>query len=214
MTGFESSACDLQSMGSAEPDRQGANSELRAEITHAIAPSASETAPTSICAVAMSAALLDQMVAAPRPTRSDKQTVPKQRKPGKLVLAAQAPPYNHSHGGNAGKGSDSQQPVSHVQADLERGNRICGRYLDPSPIIRCDRFGIHRRPRPAVGQGEIRDRQPGVLMAHGGPQNELHEDKRGASKEPKPYAGVYSCAGAAITLAPHSPPPRTRKKRQ
>src|SRR5882724_10954406 len=52
---------------SAELDRLQTNSGVRAEMTHAIAPSTSETAPTITCAVATSAALLDQMVAAPSP---------------------------------------------------------------------------------------------------------------------------------------------------
>ena len=64
----------------------------RKEIMVNSAPLASVSAPVTTCAVAMSAALFDQMVTAPRIDLRQNQSDPRQRKFGERMFRAEIPP--------------------------------------------------------------------------------------------------------------------------
>ena len=67
--------------------------------------------------------------------------------------------------------------MSHLEADLKRGDRIDVDDFQAPRIVEFDRGRIHCGPDFAIGQRKVGDGEAGVLMAHGGAEGKLKEDE-------------------------------------
>ena len=67
--------------------------------------------------------------------------------------------------------------MRHLQTDLKCRDGIRRRHLDAPLVVRGNGIGIHRRPEFAVGEREIGNRQPRVLMPHRRTKDELEKNQ-------------------------------------
>ena len=73
--------------------------------------------------------------------------------------------------------------MRHLQADLERSDRVESYNLHAPRVVVRNGGGVHRRPKPAIGEREVRDGQAGVLVPHGRAERQLAEDQQGRREE-------------------------------
>ena len=128
------------------------------------------------------------------------QDGPQQSAPSQEMGRAQR--AAHPHGGHDQQAHDRhpEEPVDHVQVNVQRRQVVESGEFGPFPIVPRHRIRIGRRPEPSVGQGKIRHRQPGVPMPHGCPQHQLSQnqnrgDPNQAAKHPRPLSRQLPMVG-------------------
>ena len=114
------------SAGAGESARWRLKANSRNAMRLIIAPTARQSAPTSTWAVATSAALFDQIVAAP--SSACVRINPSQPSASRLrqVSTAKRAPGGPGSEGDRAKNRQRQQPMRHLQADLKGGDRVDG----------------------------------------------------------------------------------------
>ena len=96
----------------------------RAATSHHSAPVSSASAPTMTCSVVTSAALFDQMVAAPKTICSDQQDQPEKGEFRQPVAAAEFFPRQHRRRRDAEENRIGDKAVDHLQIHLKRRDGI------------------------------------------------------------------------------------------
>ena len=66
--------------------------------------------------------------------------------------------------------------MRHLQFDLERGDGILGVDGNPLRVVARNSISARVRPETAVGEREVRNCQSGVLVPHGGGDDQLEEN--------------------------------------
>ena len=146
-------------------------------IRHQSAPVTSESAPTMTCAVATSAALFVQIVAAPSATCTKINASQKMASFVSESFAAEPLPRQPRRRRPRQQNQKRDEAMDHLQNNLKRGDGIFAVDFHAMRIVAGDGGGTGVRPDFSVGGGKIRNRQTRVLMPHRRADNQLDENQ-------------------------------------
>ena len=102
--------------------------------------------------------------------------------------------------------------MCHLQLNLKRGDGIFAVDLDPVRVIAGHGIGAGIRPPGAVGERKIRYGQAGMLVAHGGAENQLAQNQQRGSQHERPQTGRHPKDGLVRNQSSPKPAGEQRQR--